>query len=105
MDGGSRSKSQRRARTDEALAARNHPRHLRATRTAKPGARGCEDGGDGRSKAPRAVRAVEDRCGQLNWNVMERVREKGRCQVVENMVELVGIEPTTSSLRTMRSPS
>ena len=26
-------------------------------------------------------------------------------QVFENMVELVGIEPTTSSLRTMRSPS
>jgi integrase len=26
-------------------------------------------------------------------------------QVVENMVELVGLEPTTSSLRTMRSPS
>jgi len=26
-------------------------------------------------------------------------------QVLENMVELVGIEPTTSSLRTMRSPS
>jgi integrase len=26
-------------------------------------------------------------------------------EVVENMVELVGIEPTTSSLRTMRSPS
>jgi integrase len=26
-------------------------------------------------------------------------------QLVENMVELVGIEPTTSSLRTMRSPS
>jgi hypothetical protein len=26
-------------------------------------------------------------------------------QVTENMVELVGIEPTTSSLRTMRSPS
>jgi len=25
--------------------------------------------------------------------------------VLENMVELVGIEPTTSSLRTMRSPS
>jgi len=25
--------------------------------------------------------------------------------VIENMVELVGIEPTTSSLRTMRSPS
>ena len=26
-------------------------------------------------------------------------------QVVENMVELVGLEPTTSSLRTMRSPN
>jgi len=26
-------------------------------------------------------------------------------QVIENMVELVGLEPTTSSLRTMRSPS
>ena len=26
-------------------------------------------------------------------------------QVIEKMVELVGIEPTTSSLRTMRSPS
>jgi len=25
--------------------------------------------------------------------------------VPENLVELVGIEPTTSSLRTMRSPS
>jgi len=25
--------------------------------------------------------------------------------VLEHMVELVGIEPTTSSLRTMRSPS
>jgi len=25
--------------------------------------------------------------------------------VVENMVELAGIEPATSSLRTMRSPS
>jgi hypothetical protein len=28
-----------------------------------------------------------------------------RTQLLENMVELVGIEPTTSSLRTMRSPS
>ena len=26
-------------------------------------------------------------------------------QVIENMVELVGIEPTASSLRTTRSPS
>src|SRR5664280_527193 len=33
----------------------------------------------------------------------QRMRECS--QVIENMVELVGIEPTTSSLRTMRSPS
>ena len=32
-------------------------------------------------------------------------RPGGHSQVIENMVELVGIEPTTSSLRTMRSPS
>jgi len=30
---------------------------------------------------------------------------EGYSQVIESMVELVGIEPTTSSLRTMRSPS
>ena len=32
-------------------------------------------------------------------------RSENVLQVLENMVELVGIEPTTSSLRTMRSPS
>ncbi len=37
-----------------------------------------------------------------NWDVMGRSEDS---QVIENMVELVGIEPTTSSLRTMRSPS
>ena len=31
--------------------------------------------------------------------------EQVPAQVIENLVELVGIEPTTSSLRTMRSPS
>ena len=30
---------------------------------------------------------------------------RGACEGLKNMVELVGIEPTTSSLRTMRSPS
>jgi len=34
-----------------------------------------------------------------------RNQDVDHAQVVENMVELVGIEPTTSSLRTMRSPS
>jgi len=32
-------------------------------------------------------------------------RNKEHLRLLENMVELVGIEPTTSSLRTMRSPS
>jgi hypothetical protein len=36
---------------------------------------------------------------------MERNQHNEPLQVIENMVELVGIEPTTSSLRTMRSPS
>ena len=35
----------------------------------------------------------------------ERGGEHVPSEVLENMVELVGIEPTTSSLRTMRSPS
>jgi hypothetical protein len=41
----------------------------------------------------------------LFWNTMEQSWVKRRLQVFENLVELVGIEPTTSSLRTMRSPS
>jgi hypothetical protein len=36
---------------------------------------------------------------------MERNSYLALRYVIENMVELVGIEPTTSSLRTMRSPS
>ena len=35
------------------------------------------------------------------WNEMERDCDSEGPQVTENMVELVGIEPTTSSLRTM----
>ncbi len=35
------------------------------------------------------------------WDAAENIPP----QVLENMVELVGLEPTTSSLRTMRSPS
>ena len=40
-----------------------------------------------------------------NWDEMGRKGRAEDSQVIENMVELVGIEPTTSSLRTMRSPS
>ena len=40
-----------------------------------------------------------------NHDTKRRGRLSIRPQVIENMVELVGIEPTTSSLRTMRSPS
>jgi hypothetical protein len=32
---------------------------------------------------------------------MERNSGRNECEVTENMVELVGLEPTTSSLRTM----
>jgi len=40
-----------------------------------------------------------------NNDTKQPVREDPVPQVIESMVELVGIEPTTSSLRTMRSPS
>ena len=36
---------------------------------------------------------------------MERDWVLDGLEVIDSMVELVGIEPTTSSLRTMRSPS
>jgi integrase len=40
-----------------------------------------------------------------NHDTKQRVIDEHIPQVLENMVELVGLEPTTSSLRTMRSPS
>jgi len=40
-----------------------------------------------------------------NNGTKQESAEQVPSEVVENMVELVGIEPTTSSLRTMRSPS
>ncbi len=40
-----------------------------------------------------------------NSDTNRAARRKQAPQMLENMVELVGIEPTTSSLRTMRSPS
>jgi integrase len=45
-----------------------------------------------------------DSC-DTNNDTKRRKEPEGAPQVIENMVELVGIEPTTSSLRTMRSPS
>jgi len=38
-----------------------------------------------------------------NWDEMGRKGRSGDLQVIENMVELVGIEPTTSSLRILNS--
>jgi hypothetical protein len=50
--------------------------------------------------AQKAICAPQWR-GNLTWcELATKIRK-----VVENLVELVGIEPTTSSLRTMRSPS
>jgi hypothetical protein len=40
-----------------------------------------------------------------NNDAKPQTEAEGYSQVIESMVELVGIEPTTSSLRTMRSPS
>ena len=40
-----------------------------------------------------------------NHDTKREERTDQASQVIENMVELVGLEPTTSSLRTMRSPS
>jgi len=52
----------------------------------------------------RSVGAVAKQSSPMkNWNGMERKCQKRACQVIENMVELVGLEPTTSSLRTMAS--
>ncbi len=41
---------------------------------------------------------------RFNWNAVEHKSQK-RVRKSFRLVELVGIEPTTSSLRTMRSPS
>ena len=40
-----------------------------------------------------------------NSDTKPQSEAEGYSQVIENMVELVGLEPTTSSLRTMRSPN
>ena len=43
---------------------------------------------------------------KLNEGSIQRTTKNySLAEVIENLVELVGIEPTTSSLRTMRSPS
>src|SRR5215471_65347 len=48
---------------------------------------------------------TETRGYDTNYDTKPRTETGQTPQVIENMVELVGIEPTTSSLRTMRSPS
>ena len=51
----------------------------------------------------RMVDMVEKASGESNRYVLVRNPQSDSPQVIENMVELVGIEPTTSSLRTMAS--
>ena len=55
--------------------------------------------------SPRANSGSESRGYDTNNDTKQPVRDEQVPQVIGNMVELVGIEPTTSSLRTMRSPS
>jgi integrase len=56
-------------------------------------------------QAERANSGGETRGYDTNHDTKRGTVETIPPQVLENVVELVGIEPTTSSLRTMRSPS
>ena len=56
-------------------------------------------------QAERVNSGGETRGYDTNHDTKRGEAESIPQQVLENMVELVGIEPTTSSLRTMRSPS
>lgn len=56
-------------------------------------------------QAARANSTSEAKGYDTNNDANQHAAETVPLQVIENMVELVGIEPTTSSLRTMRSPS
>jgi hypothetical protein len=56
-------------------------------------------------QAERVNSGGESRGYDTNHDTKRGPDERAPPQVLENMVELVGIEPTTSSLRTMRSPS
>ena len=92
-------------RSDAALSYLHHHGHLLSSGAGFATARRGEDDGHG-GCAQGQVAAAAARMDELRiGNVMERNRRIGRLQVIENMVELVGIEPTASSLRTMRSPS
>jgi hypothetical protein len=57
------------------------------------------------SRSKRAVMGGAEGVTTQNNDTKWPEPPKQVLQVVGNMVELVGIEPTTSSLRTMRSPS
>jgi len=55
----------------------------------------------------KSIKESEGKPGSYDTNNDTKPRNESEevPQMLENMVELVGIEPTTSSLRTMRSPS
>jgi Phage integrase family len=55
-------------------------------------------------QAERANSGGETRGYDTNHDTKQDAAQTIPLQVLENMVELVGIEPTTSSLRTMGSP-
>jgi hypothetical protein len=95
-----REPTRNRCRTAAPLAHLNHDGHLRAVRS-----RGTEAGGQTVSRLCRAV------CSKCPQNVpispekhpMKRSQNPGK--MLKRLVELVGIEPTTSSLRTRRPPN
>jgi hypothetical protein len=61
---------------------------------------------DALSTRPQVVNSKIESTGHVTNHVTNREKRLEQVsQLLEDLVELVGIEPTTSSLRTMRSPS
>src|ERR1017187_223886 len=110
LDGGSRRRSESGAGADEALAHLDHDGHLRAVRSCRAEASRRADEPDDRFEEKQTGRNEGDVTNGTNSIVtfcdVTRILYLQRALISkELLVELVGIEPTTSSLRTMRSPS
>src|SRR5437016_3043782 len=104
VDDRGRCEPEGRPRTDAACSHRHDDGYPRATCARQSAAGSGTHYANGRN--PTGSVGTAKQVSQLkNWNELERDCRKRARQVIENMVELVGIEPTTSSLRTMRSPS
>src|SRR5271157_4839335 len=98
------------AGADAALAHLDHDGHLRAVRSGRTEASSSADEPDDRVEEKQAGRNEGDVMHGTNSIVtfcdVTRASDLQPVLISKGLlVELVGIEPTTSSLRTMRSPS